>query len=1060
TPSVSINRLFTMAGNATIDSSGQYGTNVLGGGGPNNAALVFNNTGAVSFSGTGVRTLTLQGNSTGDNEIKLQLTNNTTDASALSVTKAGTGLWILSGANTYSGATTINAGQLQAVDGTGLSSSSNLVFGGGVFQSTGSFTRTAGTGVQWSSATTSGGFAAAGSKLTVNLGGVAAMQTWGATNGFMNGSNTSALILNSATALSEVEFVNPIDLGAPYTNTRTIQVDDNTSATTDFATISGVISGNWNSASVPALTKTGAGVLYLTGANTFTNAAAGGGLSINQGAVVVNSFAGGGPLGALNNAVNDRVIFGSTNTNSIVYVGAGETVTRRLELAGAAGGGAIIENNGSGPLVITDMNFAQTGAKGLTLQGANSDYNTISAVIGGAANTALTKAGNGTWVLPLANTYTGATTLSGGLLVLGNDNSLGATTSAINVTAATTLQSTGGAGTTRTINNTITISSGDLIFAGSANFTLGAAVSNSGGTRYLTNFLASPSVLTLNGAVNLQDSSSARTFVLRGTGTTVLTSTITNGGSAAGTIQIEMSPSTNLNSGPGMVILGAASIANTYTGNTNLSTGVFQLNTPLGSYTSTPTPLGASTNELRFIGSAYLQSTNAVTFSQALTLNATTAFTGVVQSPSALTFNGVSSNTGANNTLLNNGTGLLTLGGFNLQDTTNARTVTLGGIGNITITGPVANSGSAAGSLSKSGSGTLTLQGSNTFTGALTVSGGVLSAANVGTTANQLGAGVLTLGAGSLTITKADATTATQTYASTTLSANTSPVLTLSTTNAGASLTINTGVITRNSQSTMLIDLSSAAGTGVVNVGSTTLANWALLRTAAAGMNFATKNGSNNLTPVTTTASDALSAFTTSTMNATDAGGAFTGTFSNTTGTAGLNTLRFNAAAASTFSIASNSMLNITGGASAAGAILVTPSVGAFDSAISGGILTSSGGELIVFQQNPQASNQLNISSRIENAYNAGTAVTVALTKAGNGTLLLNNPANAYTGATSINAGVLRVSGGNAIGDISNVTLANNTTATLDLNGNNETIGSLAGGGLLGNTVSAGIVTG
>src|SRR5262249_17953112 len=85
TPTVSIDRLFTMAGNATIDSSGTFGNNTVATAAQNNAALIFNNTGAVVFGTPGNKTLTLQGSSTGDNEIDLQLGN--PSGGALSVTK-------------------------------------------------------------------------------------------------------------------------------------------------------------------------------------------------------------------------------------------------------------------------------------------------------------------------------------------------------------------------------------------------------------------------------------------------------------------------------------------------------------------------------------------------------------------------------------------------------------------------------------------------------------------------------------------------------------------------------------------------------------------------------------------------------------------------------------------------------------------------------------------------------------------------------------------------------------------------------------------------------------
>ena len=53
TPSVSIDRLFTLAGNGTIDSSGTFGNNIVtAAGAANNATLIFNNTtNSVAFAG-------------------------------------------------------------------------------------------------------------------------------------------------------------------------------------------------------------------------------------------------------------------------------------------------------------------------------------------------------------------------------------------------------------------------------------------------------------------------------------------------------------------------------------------------------------------------------------------------------------------------------------------------------------------------------------------------------------------------------------------------------------------------------------------------------------------------------------------------------------------------------------------------------------------------------------------------------------------------------------------------------------------------------------------------
>ncbi|MFO0880916.1 MAG: autotransporter-associated beta strand repeat-containing protein [Gemmataceae bacterium] len=80
---------------------------------------------------------------------------------------------------------------------------------------------------------------------------------------------------------------------------------------------------------------------------------------------------------------------------------------------------------------------------------------------------------------------------------------------------------------------------------------------------------------------------------------------------------------------------------------------------------------------------------------------------------------------------------------------------------------------------------------------------------------------------------------------------------------------------------------------------------------------------------------------------------------------------------------------------------------------------------------------------------------TVALTKATSGTLVLSG-ANTYTGATSIQAGLLRAGASNTFSTDSAVSLANVAGATLDLDGFNNTIPSLAGGGATGGQVTLG----
>ena len=79
-----------------------------------------------------------------------------------------------------------------------------------------------------------------------------------------------------------------------------------------------------------------------------------------------------------------------------------------------------------------------------------------------------------------------------------------------------------------------------------------------------------------------------------------------------------------------------------------------------------------------------------------------------------------------------------------------------------------------------------------------------------------------------------------------------------------------------------------------------------------------------------------------------------------------------------------------------------------------------------------------------------------ALIKAGASTLTLTG-ANTYSGATTINGGTLQLSGGSdRLPTATTVTLANAACATLDLNNQNQTIGSLTGGGTSGGNITLG----
>jgi autotransporter-associated beta strand protein/probable HAF family extracellular repeat protein len=135
----STDRLFCLTGNSAIDASGT---------GP----LVFSNTGQMGFVGAytglgkglpGNHTLTLTGSNTGTNTMAVSIGDGGPSA-VTSLAKTNTGTWILTGANTYSGATTIGRGVLTAggAENPGISgpfgkpetAAGSIIFAGGTLQ--------------------------------------------------------------------------------------------------------------------------------------------------------------------------------------------------------------------------------------------------------------------------------------------------------------------------------------------------------------------------------------------------------------------------------------------------------------------------------------------------------------------------------------------------------------------------------------------------------------------------------------------------------------------------------------------------------------------------------------------------------------------------------------------------------------------------------------------------------------------------------------------------------------------------------------------------------------
>ncbi len=405
---------------------------------------------------------------------------------------------------------------------------------------------------------------------------------------------------------------------------------------------------------------------------------------------------------------------------------------------------AVTDAHGTFNLTNADGSFAVN----TVLENVDATLDPASAT--GWDGTSLIKQGAGTLILNAENTYTGGTTISGGTLVATNVDALGSG----DVTDDATLElNTGG-----TFDNAIG-GSGNVVKSGADTLTRSGSNSYTGGTTISGGTLVASNVealgtgdvtnnatLELNtggdfinniGGTGRVEKSGDDTLTLSGSNT-YTGGTLINGGTlvasnveALGTGDVTDNATLALNtggtfdnaiSGSGQVVKSGdetltLSGTNSYTGGTTISGGTLVATNveALGS--------GDVTDD------ATLELNTGGTFDNAISGSGQVVKSG----DKMLTLSGANSYSGG--TLISDGTLVASnVEALGTGDVTNNATLALNTGGDFT------NNISGSGQVVKSGDDTLTLSGANSYTGGTTISGGTLVATNV----DALGTGDVT----------------------------------------------------------------------------------------------------------------------------------------------------------------------------------------------------------------------------------------------------------------------------------------------------------------------------
>ncbi len=331
---------------------------------------------------------------------------------------------------------------------------------------------------------------------------------------------------------------------------------------------------------VGLLVYSGPGKLTLTNAaNNFT-----GGVSVNNGTLSINSISNAGSPSALGQGATITLGINAANTSgTLQFTGAsGGASSRNINIIGLSANtnGGIIENTVVGQALTLSGTVSGSIGPGTAplLQLVGAGNGVLSGVISDGTNDLkIVKAGTGTWTFSNTNSYSGGTVLSGGVLsvaAIGNGGANGNLGAATN--AATNLVFDGGTlrytGATASTDRNFTITAGktatvevttnNLTVAGASTATSGALTKTGAGTLTLTDAnLYSGNTTVSRGTLALSGSGSfaASPQITVATGATLDVSGVTGGANHDGIRFAVVNGQTLTSAG---TVLGALDVSN------------------------------------------------------------------------------------------------------------------------------------------------------------------------------------------------------------------------------------------------------------------------------------------------------------------------------------------------------------------------------------------------------------------------------------------------------------------------------------------------------------------